>query len=71
MLSPIPTSHGQNQPIYECHVTTAGRNRVKAVELYEEKNEKKRISLNNHDSALSTRTEGYSSELLNALFEFV
>ena len=25
---PIPTGHGQNQPIYECHVTTAGRNRV-------------------------------------------
>ena len=28
-VSPIPTGHGQNQPIYECHVTAAGRNRVK------------------------------------------
>ena len=27
-LNPIPTSHGQNQPIYECRVTTASRNRV-------------------------------------------
>ena len=26
----IPNGHGRNQPIYECHVTTAGRNRVKA-----------------------------------------
>ena len=24
-FNPIPTSHGRNQPIYECHVTTAGR----------------------------------------------
>ena len=29
ILNPIPTSHRRNQPIYECHVTTAGRNRVK------------------------------------------
>ena len=28
-LNPIPTGHGRNQPIYERHVTTAGRNRVK------------------------------------------
>ena len=28
-LNPIPTIHGRNQPIYECHVTKAGRNRVK------------------------------------------
>jgi hypothetical protein len=28
-FNPIPTGHGQNQPIYERHVTTAGRNRVK------------------------------------------
>ena len=28
-FKPIPTNHGGNQPIYECHVTTAGRNRVK------------------------------------------
>ena len=28
-LNPIPTGHGRNQSIYECHVTTAGRNRVK------------------------------------------
>ena len=27
-FNPIPTGHGQNQPIYECHVTTAGRYRV-------------------------------------------
>ena len=42
---------------------------IKAVNLYEEKNKKKCISLNNHDSALST--QGYSTELLNALNEFV
>ena len=29
-LNPIPNGHGRNQPIYERHVTTAGRNRVKA-----------------------------------------
>ena len=29
LLNPIPTGHGQYQPIYEHHVTTAGRNRVK------------------------------------------
>ena len=28
-INPIPTSHGRNQPIYERHVTTTGRNRVK------------------------------------------
>ena len=28
MFNPVPTGHGRNQPIYECHVTTAGRNRV-------------------------------------------
>ena len=28
-VNPIPNSHGRNQPIYERHVTTAGRNRVK------------------------------------------
>ena len=27
--NPIPISTGRNQPIYEYHVTTAGRNRVK------------------------------------------
>ena len=29
IVNPIPTGHGRNQPIYERHVTTAGRNRVK------------------------------------------
>ena len=29
LLNPIPTGHGRNQPIYECQVTTSGRNRVK------------------------------------------
>ena len=28
-LTPIPTSQGQNQPLYEHHVTKSGRNRVK------------------------------------------
>ena len=28
-FNPIPTGHGQNQPIYERHVTKSGRNRVK------------------------------------------
>ena len=28
-FNPILTGHGRNQPIYERHVTTAGRNRVK------------------------------------------
>ena len=27
-INPIPTGHGRNQPIYERHLTTAGRNRV-------------------------------------------
>ena len=27
-LNPISTGHGRNQPIYERHMTTAGRNRV-------------------------------------------
>jgi hypothetical protein len=27
-FNPIPTGHGRNQPIYECHVTKAGRNRL-------------------------------------------
>ena len=30
-FNPIPNDHGRNQPIYECHVTTAGRNRVKVI----------------------------------------
>ena len=30
LFNPIPTGHGRNQPIYECHVTTASRNRVNA-----------------------------------------
>ena len=25
MVNPIPTGHGRNQPIYDCHVTTAVR----------------------------------------------
>jgi hypothetical protein len=28
VFNPIPTGHERNQPIYECHVTTDGRNRV-------------------------------------------
>ena len=35
VINPIPTGHGRNQPIYECHVTTAGRNRVKAAKINE------------------------------------
>ena len=31
-LNPIPTGHGQNQPIYEHQVTKSGRNRVKLLE---------------------------------------
>ena len=27
-VNPIPTGHGPNQLIYECHVTKSGRNRV-------------------------------------------
>ena len=30
LFNPIPTGQGQNQPLYECHVTLSGRNRVKA-----------------------------------------
>ena len=30
-INPIPTSQGQNQPLYECHVTKSGRNRVKVL----------------------------------------
>ena len=29
VFNPIPTSQGRNQPLYECHVTKPGRNRVK------------------------------------------
>ena len=29
-VNPIPTSQGQNQPLYERHVTKSGRNRVKS-----------------------------------------
>ena len=32
--NPIPTGHGQNQPIYERHVTTAGRNRVNSKKIF-------------------------------------
>ena len=28
-FNPIPTSQGQNQPLYEQHETKSGRNRVK------------------------------------------
>ena len=33
-VNPIPTSTGQNQPINENHVTTASRNRVKALGIW-------------------------------------
>ena len=33
-FNPIPICHGRNQPIYECHVTTAVRNRVKPPTLW-------------------------------------
>ena len=36
-INPIPTSHGWNQPIYERHLTTAGRNRAKRQTLLEKK----------------------------------
>ena len=29
LVNPIPTGTGRNQPIYEYHLTTASRNRVK------------------------------------------
>ena len=32
-FNPIPTGHGRNQPMYECHMTTAGRNRVNTLHL--------------------------------------
>ena len=32
-VNPIPTGHGRNQPTYQCHVNTAGRNRVKPLEF--------------------------------------
>jgi hypothetical protein len=35
LVNPIPTGHGRNQPIYECHVTATGRNRVKHTVLYD------------------------------------
>ena len=28
-VNPIPTGQGRDQPLYECHVTKSGRNRVK------------------------------------------
>ena len=33
-FNPIPTGHGRNQPTYERHVTTAGRNRVKKEGIF-------------------------------------
>ena len=33
-FNPIPTGHGRNQPIYERHVTTASRNRVKYTTVF-------------------------------------
>ena len=32
LFNPIPAGTGQNQPIYEYHVTTAGRNMVNMYE---------------------------------------
>ena len=32
-LNPIPTGQGQNQPLYEHHVTKSGRNRVNEIKL--------------------------------------
>ena len=32
-VNPIPTSQGQNQPLYQRHVTKFGWNRVKITEL--------------------------------------
>ena len=34
LLNSIPTGHGRNQPIYEHHVTKAGRNRVKPLWVF-------------------------------------
>ena len=33
MINPISTGTGWNQPIYEYHVTTAGRNKVKLLAI--------------------------------------
>ena len=43
-FNPIPTGHGRNQPIYECHVTTACRNRFKAFLLKLKRGKRKLIS---------------------------
>ena len=37
IVNPIPTGHGQNQPIYERHVTKSGRNRVKDLRVQKAK----------------------------------
>ena len=31
LFNPISTGHGRNQPIYECHLTIASRNRINIV----------------------------------------
>ena len=31
LFNPIPTGPGQNQPLYDCHVTKPGRNSVKEI----------------------------------------
>ena len=45
--NPISTGHGRNQPIYECHVTIAGRNRVKNGNFF--KGLQKIIQENNYE----------------------
>ena len=39
-FNPIPTSQGRNQPLYECHVTKSGWNRVKSQEFFSKGNSK-------------------------------
>ena len=59
IVNPIPTGHGRNQPIYECHVTTAGRNRVKLAFLTPPPSPLKPTSFMDEPHATSTTRQKY------------
>ena len=70
LLNPIPTSHGRNQPIYECHVTTAGRNRVKEVILIHFTEIDKVLNSELWDSSLQVYFISCSGHDTRQVFEF-
>ena len=63
LFNPIPTGHGRNQPIYECHLTTAGRNRVNIT------HKKYVVHLAPSDLKLSLRQWGAGNVYLIVLYK--